>query len=629
MRFRLFFAALLLSAVSALLSCSSQAGPGVVPGPPGSPSNGQAAGPARLLSPSQVSDLLSPSISASSRQFLSSFLSAKKFRPGEIGSSFSNTLIVIYDSKTGSTYTNRPNVHVAPPKLTPAGSSAPIARRATVGPLSTTTGPSRRVWTYGRQYPSTPGQYGDIFAAATVTLPCTGNSAYGDQGNIYFGGYSSTGSSAPDAGLQYNQNWTAAGYSLGSGSQTYEPYFNFGPGIGYVGQYSQFSGGSWVPTTGNSIPCGSTALLEYTVNDYNSDEEAFIVGVTANGQTQYYVYLAMGSDFDGWTSDCGGCSLKEATSIAQGAQNLSNGDSFGPVQWSSVYLGCGFAVNDGCLIGNTTGASWDATHTQACDEWPYWDSTTSLEGTTDCFDSPAGADVVVTNGNYASQTVSIVLPSGSPATLPTSVPPPTSGGILNPNGTTTIPNLNWIVYDDTNSGSLTTQLALINNTGGPLTLEAMSTGSWTYCAIGLSVTINGAAVYPTGKAPYCDVTVPMAVTIASGMTIVDTVSGIGSGLSPGEANYGGPIDTTWSLSLAYDYDLNLGIPTAPTTNSANIAESNPLWSGNIDENTPTPAPTPTPSPTPVPTPKPTPTPPNICVRSPHLCLVTTRPTPKP
>lgn len=116
------------------------------------------------------------------------------------------------------------------------------------------------------------------------------------------------------------------------------------------------------------------------------------------------------------------------------------------------------------------------------------------------------------------------------------------------------------------------------------------------------------------------------MTLESGLTYVETVNGIGSGLAPGEAAYGGPIDVTWSMNLAYNHLLNLQSPTAPTTDSPNIATTTPLWSGNIDENTPTP--TPTPIPTPVPTPKPTPTPVYTTKPCPK-CLVTVRSTPAP
>jgi len=577
---------------------------------------GTALQPPVLLTTAQAGALISPSVSSSTRAFLSSFLMQRRFRQNELGSSYKDTTLVIYDARTKSLYANRTDVAALLPKKTtavPASNAALTgARRDIVDAISTTTGPSRRVWTTERAYPVDPGQYGNIFSEAYVSLPCGGNSIVGDQNQIYFGGDS--GDQPLDAGLQYNYN-----NPPGNTSATWEPYFNFGYGV-YLGSYQELNGTQWVPTTGTSIPCGQSANLEFYVSDYQGSgglQTAFQLITSVSGQVQNYVYLAPSDPYNDWSGDCGGCSLKAATSIAQAPpQNLFNGDAFGPVTWGLVYLGCGFAVPaDGC----SGQEAWGSSQTQVCDEWPYWESTVST-GTGDCFNSPPGADVAVTSGNYADETVTITLPTPVAEATPPTGTPTSAPGFLQPNGTTKVPGLVWGTTYGYSNGELSTLFFLINQNSSPVPLY-LSGGN---CAVYLvSVIVNGVTDYSYTPSKCEDIIKPIDIAAGSiyevGTTVAATIN----------TSYGNTVVTTWDMNAGYRPELVGG---SPSGDISDIAESHPVWSGNVLAATPspTPTPTPTPAPTPTPTPKPVPTRtpggPN-CAKDPSLCAVKSRPTP--
>ena len=392
-RFRIFLT--LIALASGLASCSGAGSPT----PTVLERSAESPIKRTLATISDYSQLVDPSLPAVDKTKVVSILKTLNLSTAELGSSWENTTFIIIDTRDNTITSNVAGLARFVTVKNTLGPEEP-KRSAYVDPISTTTGPSRRIWTHPKSASQYPADTSPTFAIADVAVPC-GNSqnVAGDQGDIYFGGDSATGSMQIDAGLQDDRS--------ASHPDVYELFLRLGSTE--VGAYLNDGGsGYWNQLAPKVyLQCGGTARLEFDLERATggNDNTTFIVNFLSQAlQKVNFVYIAgnQNGTYNGWSPNCDGCQLKRVTSIATGnTSKLSDHDTF-QTTWSNITLSCGFSIfSDSCVEEEP----WGANETAVCDEFPWWGSG---PGQADCYANPAVSNVVqVPQFNYSSESVNI------------------------------------------------------------------------------------------------------------------------------------------------------------------------------------------------------------------------------
>lgn len=434
---------------------------------PGQPASLAPSGlPSHRLTSAEATRLVSPNTDSASRKRIVATLTGLNLR-GISASDYEHNRIAIILPETKEILYNDPAMAGT---IISAG-SGDRAERSSVprhimapDPISTTTGPVRRIWSNSHMA-SLFGQPFGTYAYGTVDIPCrNGNLRTGDSGQIYMGGSSpGSGGASIDAGLQYNYsavNHPNDDYGLyirSTRNTSNSGYFEPGSFAYYA------SPGQWASQQKVTFPCGQSVSLQFSLDNvaptslYGSPNVTMVISAQSSAFSEWFVVIFPNTDnYYGWNSACAGCNLKRATSIAQNAPTASSPLSydFFHTTWQKVKISCGF--NGGTCPVPPTDPDWDASVTLGCDEYPFWDGGYSLG---DCHNSPSGAPVSVTSFGYNFENVTI------------EYNPPPASGIGVTTGNTNTPGLTYKATVSASPSDLAFDLVLNNTTSQPMTIE--------------------------------------------------------------------------------------------------------------------------------------------------------------